>query len=199
MNITEKDAEVLDYIVIESLKRVCLRADDLKPLDNGFLSNSKEVKESAYTYYFDILKEKNVVSVKPGMNNRIEIYSIDIKTRRFVEQGGFKAMLENERQNTIKRQEDERLAHEKLQIETRLSKLKLKTFWPLFAFAFISFAYNIYSFTKDRNNGESINKLEQSNQRMESELSKLHTLLLDQKSLHSLQPNKIRIDSLDKK
>jgi hypothetical protein len=96
MNITEKDAETLDYIVLESLKTICLHARDLRSLENGFLSNNEDVKESAYTYYFDILKDKKVVRVEKGFNNKTEIYSIDIKTKEFLRQGGFKKEIQDE-------------------------------------------------------------------------------------------------------
>jgi len=119
MKITEEQAEILDYIVLESLKTVCLRAYDLKSLENGFLSNHEDVKESAYTYYFDILKEKNVVRVEKGLNNKTEIYSIDIKTKEFLRQGGFKKEIQDE----FKRIE-EFSEKEKLEIELAKSNLE---------------------------------------------------------------------------
>ena len=119
MKITEEQAEILDYIVLESLKTVCLRAHDLKPLENGFLSNQEDVKESAYTYYFDILKDKNVVRVEKGLNNKTEIYSIDIKTKEFLRQGGFKKEIQDEL-----KQIEESSEKEKLEIELSKSNLE---------------------------------------------------------------------------
>jgi len=117
MKITEKDAEILDYIVLKSLKLNCLRAYDLKPLDNLFLANSESVKESAYTYYFGILKEKNVVRVEKGLNNETVIYSIDIKTKEFLRQGGFKKEIKDEL-NTIEKAENiEKLKTKNLELQ----------------------------------------------------------------------------------
>ena len=116
---TEKDAEILDYIVAESLKFVCLHARDLKPLDNGFLSDIEESKESAYTYYFDILKEKNVVRVEKEYNDKTRIYPIDIKTKEFIRQGGFKKEVQDE----LKRVEKER-KKEELEIDLAISNLE---------------------------------------------------------------------------
>lgn len=97
MKITEKDAEILDYIVGESLKSNCLRAYDLRPLNNRPLSKSEDVKESAYRYYFDILKERNVVKVSDGvLTPRTEIHRIDDKTEEFLRQGGFKKEVQDE-------------------------------------------------------------------------------------------------------
>ena len=119
MKITEKDAEILDYIVFESLKTVCLRARDLKPLDNTFLSNNEDVKESAYTYYFDLLKEKAVVRVEKGFDNRTEIYQTNIKTEEFLRQGGFKKEVQEELKRIEKSTE-----REKLEIELAKSNLE---------------------------------------------------------------------------
>ena len=119
MKITEKDAEILDYIVFESLKTVCLHARDLKPLDNTFLSDNEDVKESAYTYYFDLLKEKKVVRIEKGINNKTDIYSIDIKTKEFLRQGGFRKEVQDELKRIKESSEKE-----KLEIELAKSNLE---------------------------------------------------------------------------
>lgn len=196
---TEKDAEILDYIVAESLKFVCLHARDLKPLDNGFLSDIEESKESAYTYYFDILKEKNVVRVEKEYNDKTGIYPIDIKTKEFIRQGGFKAILD--KQNTEKQRniEIDELTLRKLRWDTKLSKWKVKTFWPVFIFGLVGFIFGVFNFIDNRYKTKSIEELQQDNRHSQTEVSKLRTLVLDQKNLDSLHSSKNPVAPLDRK
>jgi hypothetical protein len=199
MNMTEKDVEILDYIVAESLKFVCLHARDLKPLDNGFLSDIEESKESAYTYYFDILKEKNVVRVEKEYNGKTGIYPIDIKTKEFIRQGGFKAILD--KQNTEKHRniEIDELTLRKLRWDTKLSKWKVKTFWPVFIFGLVGFIFGVFNFIDNRYKTKSIEELQQDNRHSQTEVSKLRTLVLDQKNLDSLHSSKNPVAPLDRK
>jgi len=70
--------------------------------------------------------------------------------------------------------------------ERGLSKLKVKTFWWFFAFSFAGFIYGFYDFITDLKSDKSLDRIELSNQQLESELSKLRTLFLDQKNQDSL-------------
>jgi hypothetical protein len=141
----EKDAEILDYIVRESLTKYCLHAEDLKPLSTGILSNSKDIKERNYSYYFNILKEKNVVKVENGFNSQTEISQIDFKTKEFLMQGGFKAIVEENNRIANRNNESDKLSFEKLQLDSKLSKWQVKTFWWIFSFGIIGGVYAIIS------------------------------------------------------
>ncbi len=195
---TEKDAEILDYIIIESFKTVCLHARDLKPLDNGILSDIEEAKESAYSYYFDILKEKNVVRVEKEFNGKTGIYLIDIKTKEFIRQGGFKAIFDKQNLEKQRNKEIDELTLRKLRWDTKLSKWKVKTFWPVFVFGLIGFIFGVYNFIDNQKTVKHIESIELTNQQTESELTKLRTLILDQKNLDSLHNSKNPVDPLNR-
>ena len=77
------------------------------------------MKESAYTYYFDLLKEKKIVRIEKGINNKTDIYSIDIKTKEFLRQGGFRKEVQDELKRIKESSEKE-----KLEIELAKSNLE---------------------------------------------------------------------------
>jgi len=54
-------------------------------------------------------------------------------------------------------------------------------------------------FITDLNSDKSLDRIELSNQQLESELSKLRTLVLDQKTVDSLHNSKTDVESLNKK
>lgn len=86
--------------------------------------------------------------------------------------------LEAEYTAEIKDKEAER---KKLHNESKLSDWQVKTFWWIFGFAFIGFGLGIYNFTNSLMPSKDRIQQERSIRKMESELSKLHSLILTQK------------------
>jgi hypothetical protein len=107
-------------------------------------------------------------------------------TKIFLGNGGF---TKTEKDNLeLKRQETERILieFEKSTIDLKLKKWQLKTFWWIFGFAIIGSGLSVYNFINNllpsKNEEQQAQKIEQ----MESELSKLHILILTQKKDSSL-------------
>ncbi len=87
----------------------------------------------------------------------------------------FKSEYKNER-NEIKKSE----------IDLKLRTWQLKTFWWIFGIAFVGFVLSTYNFTKDLIPSRNINVLEEQIDKMEAEISGLQSLILNKKSIDSL-------------
>lgn len=103
----------------------------------------------------------------------------------------------------LKKQQEEKLrlekkANDKLHNDAKLSKWQVKTFWPLFGVGLIGFMLSIYNFIDNRETAKDKELQQQTNQQMELELSKLRTLVLDQKKVDSLHNSKTDVDSLSR-
>ena len=85
--------------------------------------------------------------------------------------------LELEYAQEIKDKEAER---KKLHNESKLSDWQVKTFWPLFIFGLFGGLYSSYDIIKNLTKEENIQLKQITKEEMESELSKLRTLVLDQ-------------------
>ena len=116
-NITEKDAEILDDIVNKTLSST-VNSDTLTPLRNNQMSDLIDIKWNDYKYYFDILKESEVVKVETHGTLTI-ITAINIKTQNFINQGGFTKQVKDK----LQRAEMENLK-EKLLIDLTLSNIE---------------------------------------------------------------------------
>lgn len=94
--------------------------------------------------------------------------------------------LEAEYTHEIKDKEAER---KKLHNESKLSDWQVKTFWPLFIFGLFGGLYSAYDIIKNLTKLENVQSKQITKEEMESELSKLRTLILTQKndtlSIHS--------------
>jgi hypothetical protein len=86
--------------------------------------------------------------------------------------------LESELEQEIKDQKSER---KKLQNDSKLSEWQVKTFWWIFGFAIIGVGLSIYNFIDSLSTSKNVIKQELRIEKMEMELSKLHTLILTQK------------------
>lgn len=106
---------------------------------------------------------------------------------------------ETDRDQIIKREKVERLNTGKLTYEYKLSKWKVKTFWWIFGIAIFSGVYSFYDIISKVTSVEKSKENLVTKEQMESELSKLRTLILDQKSIDSLHNSKTLADSLNKK
>ena len=85
--------------------------------------------------------------------------------------------LESEYAQEIKDKEAER---KKLHNESKLSDWQVKTFWPLFIFGLFGGLYSAYDIIKNSAKVENVQSKQRTKEEMESELSKLRTLVLDQ-------------------
>lgn len=67
----------------------------------------------------------------------------------------------------------------------KLSKFKYHTFWTVFVFAFVGFGFSVSNFINSRKNQENTNLQEQKIEKLELELTKLQTSILNKKNLDS--------------
>ena len=194
---TERDVEILDSIIKIALTKRAVFPEDLEPLSNSYLSRANEIKANDYSYYLDILKEYNVVKINSVIGNRFRIEPIHIKTQNFSDQGGFKAEYDNKHRELKRSEELDELSLKKLRWDSKISKWQAKTFWYIFGFACIGGLYSTYDIVTKIVNNNNENLVTKS--QMKLELSRLHTLILDQKMIDSLRSSKNHIDSSKRK
>lgn len=76
---------------------------------------------------------------------------------------------------------DKEAERKKLHNESKLSDWQIKTFWPLFIFGLFGGLYSTYDIIKNLGKEENVQSKQITKEEMESELSKLRTLILTQK------------------
>jgi hypothetical protein len=106
-------------------------------------AKNPELNDHDAYYIVEIMEEEGLIEkVSPsGYNHKITVFG-----RKILEIGGwleYQKMVEIERIKKEKIKEDEL---EKLQIDLRLGRLKLKTFWPLFWIAAIGGVLGMLAF-----------------------------------------------------
>lgn len=92
-------------------------------------------------------------------------------------------------------EQNKKVEQGKLLNDAKISNWKVKTFWWFFVFAFIGFGLSVYNFINSLTTKEDIQQKGITPEEMESELSKLRTLILNQRNHDSLkfpnsEPNK---------
>ncbi|MCI2230541.1 hypothetical protein MC378_15300 [Polaribacter sp. MSW13] len=142
-------------------------------------------QHSLYVRSFILLKTKGYIEL--GRKG----YSLTETGMSVLEIGGWKKYQEFLKQQKKDIKEKERIDFEKSKIDLRLKKWQVKTFWPIFVFAFIGFGFSVYNFI---NNLSSVRKSEQQEvriEKMESELEKLQISTSNQKTADSLNISKV--------
>jgi len=176
--LTEDDIHILDFIINTSLEKGRVFTDDLPPLEKKTsLDNQREIKYTAYQHFLDILSLFEVVKIDKNLSN-LRIEPIEVKTKNFQRNGGFKAIYDKQLHESARKRESDELYFKKLKWDSKISKWQVKTFWWIFMLALIGGVYSLVDFTKNLidKNQEQVTKSQ-----FESELSKLRTLILNQK------------------
>jgi len=104
---------------------------------------------------------------------------------------------ENRLSELLKEIENNRIESEKSKLDLILKKWQLKTFWWIFGIAFIGTIFSIINFIKDSKHSNNIKEQEIRIEKTELELSKLHTLILNQKKVDSLHNAKILLKTVE--
>ena len=194
MKIDKSDIETLDFIIDNILESNSQIYDGiLKKIDKF-----KDCKPSELRLESDrivsILEFYNCAKIKRSISgNSIEK---NAHTKKFKEHGGFAKIYQDELNRLEKEEERENLSMIKLKWDTKLSKWQVKTFWPVFVFGLIGFIFGVFNFVDNLNKTKSIEELQQDNRNIQEEVSRLHTLVLDPKTVDSLHNSKTQIDSL---
>jgi hypothetical protein len=119
------------------------------------------------------------------------------RTRIFIEkENGFVGLFEKSEKTQKEKDRLQKIQNKKLEDDAKLSNWQIKTFWWFFFFSLVGFCYGFYDFITDQKSDKSLEIIEKSNQQLESELSKLRTLVLDQKKVDSLHNSRTQTYSL---
>jgi len=194
MYMKESDIVALDFIIdkiLETKKRI-----NYAPLVKEGLIPSLDDKKTALEFkrLLNIIKHVNCAKViESDFSDTVDINE---NTNDFKNNGGFKTYFQEELNRFEKKEEIDTLALKKLRWDSKLSKWQVKTFWPVFGFGLIGFIFGVFNFVDNRNKTKSIEELQQDNQNIQEEVSRLHTLVLDKKTFDSLHSSKTQIDSL---
>lgn len=89
MTLTEKDSEILDYILKVVLSKGQIRVDVLKPLENDIYSGISSVKNSDYSFYIDTLVKDNLIKFNGWSDKTQIIERIPGRTQSFIDSGGY--------------------------------------------------------------------------------------------------------------
>ena len=196
MNLYKIDIEKLDFIIdklVETGQPVCCQ----HLINAGLIDKQNNNKsELEFQRLITFIEHYNVAKVTHS-NISWDTVAANKNTHKFKEDGGFKNIIQEELNKRKKEEEIETLSVKKLKSDTKLSKWQVKTFWFVFIFGLFGFIFGIYNFIENLNKKELIEELKQDNQDTQEEVSRLRTLILDQKTVYPLHSSKTQIDSLN--
>jgi len=145
----EKDVPILDSILETAIRKGKVFPDDLSPIGSSSLSEIASVKFEKYKYYFEIIECFDVLKItnfSEGYSFRIEL--IEVKTKIFYANGGFKAIFDGQQRRIKRDSEREKKEEEKLEWDLQISKFQAKTKWWPLIISVISIIIAIWSFFK---------------------------------------------------
>lgn len=85
----------------------------------------------------------------------------------------------------------DKIENRKNVLDLLLKEWQVKTFWPVFTFAFFGFGFSVFNFINNQKNQDNVKLQEQRIEQMGLELTKLQTSILTQKSIDSLHNSKV--------
>jgi len=168
----------------------------LSDLRTGYKEKTGKLIESETQKHFEKYYEGKFFE-RVGNKYKHKILS-DTQTK-ILTYGSFSAYLDELKKKQEAQEKIQQIQNKKLEDDAKLSKWQVRTFWWFFGFSLVSLCYGVYDFITDLNSDKSLDRIELSNQQLESELSKLRTLVLDQKTVDSLHNSKTDVESLNKK
>lgn len=157
--------------------------------------SSNEIQKEVFPHFdideIEFLFKKMQNTVDEVADIRISEYNCLIIatgiTKVFLSQGGFTKTEKDNLEQKRKESEKNIIEFEKSVIDLKLKKWQLKTFWWIFGFAIIGSGLSVYNFINNLLPSKNEVKQEQKIEKMESELSKLRILVLNQKRVDSLR------------
>ena len=162
--LSEKESEIAD-IFLEFLLTL-EKSNAFRSIVNHFFEKHKVNKERGL-FICKYLERKSLVTIMLDSNEELRNLNFDISK--------IKDFLKNERINKIW------ITENKLYNDSTLSKWQVKIFWPMFILGIFGGLYSSYDFVKNITTKENIEEQQVTKSEMESELSKLRTLILTQK------------------
>jgi hypothetical protein len=162
--LTEKESIIADFFLDFLL--TLDKNSAFKSIVNTFFKKHNVNKERGL-FICKYLERKNLVAVMLDAKEELRNLSFDISK--------IKDFIKNERVNKIW------LTENKLLNDYTLSKWQVKTFWIALSFGVFGGLYSGYDFIKSLTNEDTNQEKQVTKEEMELELSKLHTLILNQK------------------
>ena len=181
----EKDIEALDFIVnklIEFASQIGI--NDL--IANNFITDDDSNKPYAeYNRLASILHSYNCADV--FFSGEIDFGTtirVNKNTSNFVSQGGFKKAYDE----MIAENEHSLVMRAKELDDAKLSKWQVKYFWYILFFGLLGGIYSTVEIIKSLTTSENVKEKQVTKEELELELSKLRTLILNQKKETLLIP-----------
>lgn len=130
--LTLETADILDNILKIALENGVATPNNLPPLNNDFVSKTKEIIARDYTYYISLIKDYDVAEVNIYLGNGFQINPYDVKTLQFYKKGGFNYIYKQKLIEEKRAQEITEIEYRKLKWDEDISKFQAKTkWWPL--------------------------------------------------------------------
>lgn len=174
----KKDIAPLDFIINKLIKFDSqIVIEDL--IKNDFIIDDDSIKPYAeYNRLASILHSYNCADV--FFSGEIDFGTtirVNKNTSNFVSQGGFK----NAYNEMTAEKEHSLVIRAKELNDAKLSKWQVKYFWYIFVFGLLGGIYSTVEIIKSLSTSENVKEKQVSKEEMELELSKLRTLILNQK------------------
>lgn len=173
IDLKKEDVEILDFILEKiSHENTFVSCDDLSKFGIG---NPAEFSEMEFEKMMYILNKFEVC--KCVFSADASCVYANTKTSYFIKDGGFKkvydeSVIEKEHAKVIKAKELN---------DAKLSKWQVKYFWYIFSFGLLGGTYSTVEIIKSLTTSENVKEKQVTKEEMELELSKLRTLILNQK------------------
>lgn len=173
IDLKKEDVEVLDFILEKiSHENTYLSCDDLSKFTD---INPFGFSESEFERMMFILNEFKVCNCI--FNKDANSIYANSKTSYFIKEGGFKKLYD---ESVIEKQHSKVIRAKELN-DAKLSKWQVKYFWYIFSFGLLGGIYSTIEIIKNLTKSENVKEKQVTREEMELELSKLRTLILNQK------------------
>ena len=163
------NSEIKNHLLFFKQNVVDLRDTELYPKIDMYFNRTVFLKN------IDVLENNNLIVED---DNRHSVYSVTEKGENLLIQ------ITEELEYEL---EKERITFENSKIDLRLKKWQLKTFWWIFGFGIFGGLYSGIDIIKNLAKPKDVKQEQVTKSEMELELSKLRTLILNQKRVDSLR------------
>ncbi len=194
--IEEKDIAILDEFIeiIISARGNTVSNSTFQQLP--YFENLNSDADNETERLVRIIDKYRVAKVHNLGSNKNPVLQTNFNTIEFKENGGFKKLFQEELTRIENEKEIEVLTTQKLKWDSKLSKWQVRIFWPVFMFGIFSFIFGLYNLITQIEDSRKTKELQIELKNTQEEVSRLRTLVLDQKTANPLHSSKTQIDSL---
>lgn len=196
--------EIIEHEAMDTILKYLIDNKTDKPIYSFtiwkelFPDVDKEIIYFLLNKIIDTVDEIVITHIRSNVIRNYEVFfEANGLTKIFLyNQGGFTALYEKKEKEQKEILRLETVKNRKLESDAKLSEWQVKTFWWIFIFGLFGLIFGVYNFIDNLKTAKEKELQEQTNQRMESELSKLHTLVLDHETVDSLHNSKTHNNGL---